>query len=975
MLRRLRLHVGLSALFVPVVLATGLFIAISSYQRTTTLLLEANARLMRTTARATDLEMEKALKVEFIQRKITDLQGLSAEPNLEARLPFLPLMARGLARTPLVTSYYVGYANGDRFQLRRLWDDVDRTIFKAPAEAEYALQSNEKAAGVAGSKVLLFDGNLKLIRTSVVPEFAGFDPRTRPWFRQAIATPDPIVTDIYRFAATGRPGITVARRSQDGKAVVGADVRISTLSDLLASNRVTAGTQLALVDGNGGLLALNDMTKMERPGISANRSMVPLLLGVDVPILSSLSENLTSLIASLAANREVVERAVTLNGVHWNVAVAKAAKISDLQTYLVMAVPSDELLAGAKTLRRDSILSTLLVILIALPVVILIARRVTRALRQLSVEAEAVRNFEFDNPVAVRSIVREVDDLALTIDAMKTTIRRFLSISSAIAAEPNFERLLERILSESIINTQAAGGVLFLASERGTRLTPAQAQGADQQPIPLALPPLPTGGIARVLQQAEGKDQVLTGSLHPGGSTLEKKLAGALGLDGAPYLAVPLANRERELLGLLVFWFDTAPDTARISFTRAFSSTAAVTLETRELIRAQKALFEAFIELIASSIDAKSPYTGGHCYRVPEITKMLAAAAVETKEGPFADFSLDEGQWEAVHVAAWLHDCGKVTTPEFVVDKATKLETIYDRIHEVRMRFEVLKREAELTYWRQVAAGGNAKALAAVRDAELRQLDDDFAFVAECNQGGEFMAPERIERLKAIAARTWTRTLDDRLGVSTEELLRKEREPAVPVPAVESLLADKPEHRIERPPGTEISPDNPWGFKVDTPELLYNRGEVYNLSVARGTLSAEERFKINEHIIQTIRMLSALPFPRHMSQVAEIAGGHHETMIGTGYPKRLKKEEMSEVARMMAIADIFEALTAVDRPYKKGKTLSQALKIMTFMKKDQHIDPDLFALFIRSGVYKRYAEKYLKPDQIDEVDEEAVLSA
>jgi HD-GYP domain-containing protein (c-di-GMP phosphodiesterase class II) len=361
---------------------------------------------------------------------------------------------------------------------------------------------------------------------------------------------------------------------------------------------------------------------------------------------------------------------------------------------------------------------------------------------------------------------------------------------------------------------------------------------------------------------------------------------------------------------------------------------------------------------------------------VPEITKMLAAAAVEAKDGPFKDFQLDEGQWETVHVAAWLHDCGKVTTPEFVVDKATKLETIYDRIHEVRMRFEVLKRDVELSYWEQLAAGGDATALAAERDAALAQLDDDFVFVAECNQGGEFMAPDRIERLQAIAARTWRRTLDDRLGVSTEELLRKQLQPAVPVPVLEPLLADKPEHRIERPAGSSaIEADNPYGFKVDAPELLYNRGEVYNLSVARGTLSAEERFKINEHIIQTIRMLSALPFPRHMSQVAEIAGGHHETMIGTGYPKRLKREEMSEVARMMAIADIFEALTAVDRPYKKGKTLSQALKIMTFMKKDQHIDPDLFALFIRSGVYKRYAEKYLKPDQIDDVDEEAVLAA
>ncbi|QPN59064.1 HD domain-containing protein [Synechococcus sp. CBW1002] len=218
------------------------------------------------------------------------------------------------------------------------------------------------------------------------------------------------------------------------------------------------------------------------------------------------------------------------------------------------------------------------------------------------------------------------------------------------------------------------------------------------------------------------------------------------------------------------------------------------------------------------------------------------------------------------------------------------------------------------------------------------------------------------------------RTLDDRLGISDEELRRKQLLAAPTLPVEEPLLADRPDHRIERLPSDRLDPDNPWGFKLQPPELLYDRGELKNLSISRGTLTEEDRYKINEHIIHTIRMLSALPFPRHMKDVPELAGGHHETLIGTGYPKGLKKEEMSDVARMMAIADIFEALTAADRPYKPMKTLSQALKIMTFMRKDQHIDPELFALFIRSGVYKRYAEQFLRPEQIDAVDEEALLA-
>ena len=145
-------------------------------------------------------------------------------------------------------------------------------------------------------------------------------------------------------------------------------------------------------------------------------------------------------------------------------------------------------------------------------------------------------------------------------------------------------------------------------------------------------------------------------------------------------------------------------------------------------------------------------------------------------------------------------------------------------------------------------------------------------------------------------------------------------------------------------------------------------GEVYNLCIGRGTLTAEERFKINDHMVQTIIMLEQLPFPKHLKRVPEYAGGHHETMIGTGYPRRLTKADMSIPARAMAIADIFEALTAADRPYKKAKTLSESLRIMSFMKKDEHIDPDLFALFLETGVFSEYAEQYLLPEQIDEVD-------
>ncbi|HRZ53308.1 MAG TPA: HD domain-containing phosphohydrolase, partial [Candidatus Contendobacter sp.] len=395
--------------------------------------------------------------------------------------------------------------------------------------------------------------------------------------------------------------------------------------------------------------------------------------------------------------------------------------------------------------------------------------------------------------------------------------------------------------------------------------------------------------------------------------------------------------------------------------------TSAVSIENQRLLQAQKNLFEAFIRLLANAIDAKSPYTGGHCARVPELTRLLAQAACADQAGPFQDFTLSETEWEELRIACWLHDCGKITTPEYVVDKATKLETIHDRIHEVRMRFEVLRRDAEIAYWRQVASGGDRDALRAELEAEWRALDDDFAFVARCNQGGEFMTPDQIARLQRLAGRTWLRTLDDRLGLSHEERTRKERTPAPPLPAVEPLLADKPEHRFERRSQDRIEADNPWGFRLDMPELLYNRGELHNLCIGRGTLTDEERYKINEHIVQTIVMLSRLPFPKALRRVPEIAGGHHEKMDGNGYPKRLRRAQMSVLARMMAIADIFEALTAIDRPYKSGKTLSEALRIMARMSQEQHIDPELFELFLSAGVYQQYAERFLRPEQIDAV--------
>ncbi len=439
-------------------------------------------------------------------------------------------------------------------------------------------------------------------------------------------------------------------------------------------------------------------------------------------------------------------------------------------------------------------------------------------------------------------------------------------------------------------------------------------------------------------------------------------------------LTVPLSPREGEVIGVLQFINAMDPETGAVipfppellRFVTAMAAQAAVALDNHQLIQAQEELMDALIKLIAGAIDANSPYTGGHCERVPELAMMLAEEAGKVATGPLADFRFrSEEEWREFRIGAWLHDCGKVTTPEYVVDKASKLETIYNRIHEVRMRFEALLRDARIEQLEAVAAGAEPRAAFAAYEARRAQLAEDFAFVAECNLGGESMAPDKLERLRRIAAQTWQRNFDDRLGLPHVELQRHRGEPAA-LPATERLLADKPHHIVPRTDTRSIDPQ--WGFKVKVPEHLYNYGELYNLGIGRGTLTEEERFKVNEHVMHTLMMLEQLPLPQSMRRVPEYAGTHHETLTGTGYPRKLTAAELSVPMRIMAIADVFEALTAADRPYKKAKTLSESIEILATFKQNRHIDPDLFDLFLSSGIYRRYAEKFLKPEQIDAVD-------
>jgi HD-GYP domain-containing protein (c-di-GMP phosphodiesterase class II) len=555
-------------------------------------------------------------------------------------------------------------------------------------------------------------------------------------------------------------------------------------------------------------------------------------------------------------------------------------------------------------------------------------------------------------------------------------LERLIEIGLALSAERNHDRLTERILLEAIDITKADGGTLYLKTEEETlkfinvRNGTLKIAMGGTTGVPINFPPLklynpetkqPNHNNVATYVALTGKTINIADAYVAEGFDFSgtKKFDQSTGYRSKSFLTIPLKNYSDAVIGVLQLINATdgkgniIPYSATVQrMVEALASQAAVAIDNQQLIEAQKALMDSLIKVMAHAIDAKSPYTGGHCQRVPELTRMLAEKAVASEDAPFKDFALSEADWYELHVAAWLHDIGKVTTPEFVVDKATKLQTIYDRIHEVRMRFEVLRRDAEIKMLKAIARGKSGRVERKKFKERCAELDAQWKFIADANIGGEFMSKEKQDKVKEIGAQQWYRYFDRKLGLAWAEGKLFEKAPP-PNEGFESVLADLPEHS----------------------QGEYNLGEVLNMCIARGTLNDDERRKINDHIVLTIDMLKELPFPKHMRRVPEYAGGHHEKMDGTGYPNKLHGHEMSLPARIMAIADIFEALTAADRPYKKAKTLSESVKILYFMKKDKHVDADLFELFLSSGAYKDYAEQFLRPEQVDTVNIDQYLDS
>ena len=525
------------------------------------------------------------------------------------------------------------------------------------------------------------------------------------------------------------------------------------------------------------------------------------------------------------------------------------------------------------------------------------------------------------------------------IKNLENRIHRLNEIGMALSTESDSNKLFEMILEEARNITNADGRTLYSKNKEGNLKFEILRNdtmntimgGSSNKEIPFDPVKLwvddstPNQSNVSAYVALTGETVNIKDAYQEAGFDFSgtKSYDEKTGYHSKSFLTVPLKNHENEIIGVMQLINARDEDNEVVPFDKdmqeqieSLASQGAVALTNKKLVGELKTLFEAFIQLIATAIDKKSEYTGGHCSRVPVITMMLADAVAKTTSGKYKDFSMTEEERYELYIAAWLHDCGKVATPPHVVDKGTKLETIFDRIELVKTRMEILKRDVEIDFLKRQLNGALPKFDEKYKK-DIKEIDENIKFIESCNIGGEFMKSELQDKIVAISKQ--------KLFLNNKEV---------------NILTDN---------------------------------EVRNLNITKGTLLPEERDIINDHISITIDMLEELPYPKNLKNIPEFAGGHHEKMDGTGYPKGLKADQMSPQAKIMAIADIYEALTAADRPYKEGKKLSQAMRIMGFMKNDYHIDEDLFEIFVNSGVYKKYAEDHVASNQIDQIDEKAVL--
>ncbi|MES2531568.1 MAG: metal-dependent phosphohydrolase, partial [Pseudomonadota bacterium] len=604
---------------------------------------------------------------------------LTSATDLDARLQRAFVLIEPLAANKLLSSLYIGQANGDFLLARRLDSAAVRALVAAPAGAAFLLQSVSGGVhgqpGARAGEYIFYDTALRVIARSNRPDYR-FDPRGRPWYRDAMATSTAVLSRPYVFFTTEQVGVSLSQRSRDGGAVVSVDVVLDDLAAHLAGMRFTRGTEIALIDADRKVLAYPDMGRVLLREASDRFGFRTIdMLGVD---------SLRRLSALPAATGQRTREASRFesDGVDW-IGIATPFRFGSIDGMeLLVAAPVDELAVALNGQQAHMLQIILLVAIVLLPFGWWAGKRIGQSMDQLIERARRIGRFDLgpQGPMPA-TWVREVGELASVMDGMVDTIDHFLQIGQQLATDTDMERMLGTVLQQVVETTRCDAGAVYLWHHAEDTMVRAAQAGTALNGLPV-----------RMTRGSAARAERWTVEAAPGQRQVELALRG----------------RNGQLQGLLVLQHsdDLAHAAASFGeFTERLSGMLAVSIETRQLVDAQQKLLDAVIRLMADAIDAKSPYTGGHCERVPELAMRMVERMHDDTDGPYRDFAMTADERYAFYLGAWLHDCGKVTSPEHIVDKATKLELIYNRIHEVRMRFEVLWRDAECAHLRRLLGG------------------------------------------------------------------------------------------------------------------------------------------------------------------------------------------------------------------------------------------------------------------------------
>ncbi|WP_051085296.1 hypothetical protein [Hahella ganghwensis] len=771
---RYSIKVHLSTAFVLTLLVFGVVLGWFHYQKLTDLLVASSEQLSDRIADEVISDFNTSHNATANMVELLALSPLMETSSLNERFNHLPSLALALDTHRDVIALQVGFESGEYFIVRKLHSESMWPRFEAPPEAVYVVDSIETLGEERFLERFFFDAQLLQLDYLSLGS-TEYDPRLRPWFKLALEDKVVSTSAPYYFYFIDQVGVTLVRASEFNQHVLGADITLSALNDSLKANPVSPSSEMFIVTEDGNVVA-------SRAEYGATSSKDPDKL---LP-MSEIEEQVVQDYLDWKQNQvnsDAVERLGSMqsgmsqvfesNGESW-LAVLRPVSLPGMNADLLILTPENELLQEAFAIRNQSVMITSLIVLLSIPLALVIAHFIAEPLRLLAAETQRINRFDYRSGIKLKTMIREIDDLAIGMDMMKQTIARFTDLIRSVSAEKDFNPLLARVTSETMHASQADGALIYLMSDDDTALEPRSLQnkGGEQDISPLphlmlsqAKHPFITGLNSDRIRVIKTSDD-----MHWDDTTCQY-LRQLMEVKEADIVLVPLRNRQEEKIGLLCLLFDSRfeegriiTEDARIAFVNALSGFSAITIESRYLLKAQKELLESFMKLMAGAIDEKSPYTGGHCQRVPELTKMLARAACSATAGPFSRFNLTPEQWEELHIAAWMHDCGKVTTPEYVVDKATKLETIYDRIHEIRMRFEVIKQMEAVQAWKEIASGQDRDATLLRLKEEWRVIDEDWQFVARCNKGTEGLSEGDSQRLRRVAERTWIRTLDDPWG-------------------------------------------------------------------------------------------------------------------------------------------------------------------------------------------------------------------